>query len=156
MKGHSRGDQNHYRNKEEERLWHERDPIERQRDRIIRSKLLPAEVLSGDRSGGARASQRCIEKCRKLPPVRVESAFEKIYGPPPEIPADVKPAVEPTVFEQKPYWQAVQEAMCEAMDKDETLFRLGEDVAEYGGCFKVTRGMYEKYRRYADRQHADQ
>jgi pyruvate/2-oxoglutarate/acetoin dehydrogenase E1 component len=66
-----------------------------------------------------------------------------------------KPAAAPSVAaqelaenvecEQKPYWQAIQEAMCEAMDRDERYYVFGEDVAEYGGCFKVTRGMFEKY-----------
>jgi pyruvate dehydrogenase E1 component beta subunit len=37
--------------------------------------------------------------------------------------------------------------MCEALDHDERHYIFGEDVAEYGGCFKVTRGMFETYGR---------
>ena len=94
----------------------------------------------------------CIEKCRSLPAARPEAAFEKVYASvkvpdstkAADVPAQAPTAV-PTEFEQKPYWQAIQEAMSEAMDRDDRYFVFGEDVAEYGGCFKVTRGMFEKY-----------
>lgn len=40
-------------------------------------------------------------------------------------------------------------AICEAMDqeiaRDEKVFLLGEDIGFYGGCFKVTKGLFEKY-----------
>ncbi len=144
MKGHSRGDQNLYRNKEEERQWHERDPIERLRTRMIDGGEAAAETLAGIEARVRTTIVECIEKCRALPPARPESAFEKIYAEV-KAPAAAQPVESELKFEQKPYWQAIQEAMCEAMDRDERYFVFGEDVAEYGGCFKVTRGMFEKY-----------
>ena len=144
MKGHSRGDQNLYRDKEEERQWHERDPIERLRTRMIERDPAAAPALAAIEAKVRATIVECIEKCRALPPARPESAFEKIYAEV-KAPEVVQPAESELKFEQKPYWQAIQEAMCEAMDRDERYFVFGEDVAEYGGCFKVTRGMFEKY-----------
>ncbi|MBI5620482.1 alpha-ketoacid dehydrogenase subunit beta [Candidatus Saganbacteria bacterium] len=43
------------------------------------------------------------------------------------------------------YWQAIQEAMAEEMERDRRVFLLGEDIAEYGGAFGVTRGLLEKF-----------
>lgn len=153
MKGHSRGDQNLYRNKDEERLWQERDPIERLRTSIVQRGYGTAEALTTIETTIRAEMIANIEKCRALPPARPEAAFEKVYASVP-VP-DTKtvfsipdaPIVQsaPTEFVQKPYWQAIQEAMCETMDRDERYFVFGEDVAEYGGCFKVTRGMFEKY-----------
>lgn len=149
MKGHSRGDQNLYRDKEIERQWHERDPIERLRAAIIHRKFAPAEMLHGIETRIRNSIAECIEKCRALPPARPAAAFEKVYASvtlPDAIPVGQPPAnAAALTFEQKPYWQAIQEAMCETMDRDERFFVFGEDVAEYGGCFKVTRGMFEKY-----------
>ena len=31
------------------------------------------------------------------------------------------------------------------MEKHENLVIMGQDIAEYGGVFKVTDGLYEKY-----------
>ena len=41
--------------------------------------------------------------------------------------------------------QALNEAMVEEMTKDEDVFILGEEVAEYNGAYKVTQGMLDKF-----------
>lgn len=43
------------------------------------------------------------------------------------------------------YRRAVQEAMREALQKDERVFLMGEDVGRYGGCFNVSEGMLEEF-----------
>ena len=40
---------------------------------------------------------------------------------------------------------ALKEAMAEEMRRDENVFILGEDIAEYGGAFKVTQGLLEEF-----------
>jgi len=43
----------------------------------------------------------------------------------------------------------VREAICEGIDeemeRDEAVFILGEEVAQYQGAYKVTKGLYQKY-----------
>lgn len=43
------------------------------------------------------------------------------------------------------YAQAINEAMCEEMERDQDVFMMGEDIAEYCGAFGVSRGMLEKF-----------
>lgn len=43
------------------------------------------------------------------------------------------------------YVEAIRQALWEEMEKDESVFILGEDVGIYGGAFRVTEGMYEKF-----------
>ncbi len=43
------------------------------------------------------------------------------------------------------YWQAINEAMCEEMERDDRVFLMGEDVGFYGGAMKVSRDMYNKF-----------
>ncbi len=38
-------------------------------------------------------------------------------------------------------WEAIQRALREELERDEKVILLGEDIAEYGGAFKVTRKM---------------
>lgn len=40
---------------------------------------------------------------------------------------------------------AAQIGMCEEMQRDENVFMMGEDIAEYCGAFGVSRGMLEKF-----------
>jgi pyruvate/2-oxoglutarate/acetoin dehydrogenase E1 component len=43
------------------------------------------------------------------------------------------------------YREALNEALQEEMDRDPTVFLMGEDIGIYGGAYGVTRGLYEKY-----------
>ncbi|HMQ07534.1 MAG TPA: pyruvate dehydrogenase complex E1 component subunit beta [Saprospiraceae bacterium] len=40
---------------------------------------------------------------------------------------------------------ALREAMTEEMRRDETVFLMGEEVAEYDGAYKVSRGMLDEF-----------
>ena len=41
--------------------------------------------------------------------------------------------------------EAVAEAMSEEMRRDESVFLLGEEVAEYQGAYKVTQGLLQEF-----------
>jgi pyruvate/2-oxoglutarate/acetoin dehydrogenase E1 component len=43
------------------------------------------------------------------------------------------------------YRQALQEALREEMQRDEAVFLLGEDIAEFGGSYKVTSGLLDEF-----------
>lgn len=43
------------------------------------------------------------------------------------------------------YREAIREAMIEEMARDEQVVIIGEDVGCYGGCFKVTTGLLERF-----------
>ncbi|MEG3954792.1 alpha-ketoacid dehydrogenase subunit beta [Microcoleus sp. herbarium2] len=42
-------------------------------------------------------------------------------------------------------FNALREALDEEMARDSAVFVLGEDVGQYGGSYKVTKGLYNKY-----------
>src|SRR5436309_2402754 len=41
--------------------------------------------------------------------------------------------------------EALRSAMVEEMERDENVFLMGEEVAEYNGAYKVSKGMLEKF-----------
>jgi pyruvate/2-oxoglutarate/acetoin dehydrogenase E1 component len=43
------------------------------------------------------------------------------------------------------YLEAIRQALFEEMARDERVFLLGEDVGVYGGAFKVTEGLQERF-----------
>jgi 2-oxoisovalerate dehydrogenase E1 component beta subunit len=43
------------------------------------------------------------------------------------------------------YLDAIREAMWEEMEANENVYILGEDVGQYGGAFKVTKGMLDHF-----------
>ena len=50
-----------------------------------------------------------------------------------------------TQMRKTTYLQALNEALREEMRRDERVFIMGEDVAHYGGLFRVTRGLLEEF-----------
>jgi len=43
------------------------------------------------------------------------------------------------------YLEAINEALGEAMEKEKKVFLMGEDIGAYGGAFKVTSGLLQKF-----------
>ena len=43
------------------------------------------------------------------------------------------------------FFNALREAIDEEMARDSSVFILGEDVGHYGGSYKVTKGLHQKY-----------
>ena len=43
------------------------------------------------------------------------------------------------------YLEAIREGLYEEMERDENVFCLGEDIGKYGGAFKVTEGLQQKF-----------
>jgi 2-oxoisovalerate dehydrogenase E1 component beta subunit len=45
------------------------------------------------------------------------------------------------------YLEAIRQALLEEMDRDPAVVMMGEDIGEYGGAFKVTEGLLERFGR---------
>jgi pyruvate dehydrogenase E1 component beta subunit len=43
------------------------------------------------------------------------------------------------------YREALKQALREEMHRDDNIFIMGEDVAQFGGAYKVTEGLYEEF-----------
>jgi pyruvate dehydrogenase E1 component beta subunit len=41
--------------------------------------------------------------------------------------------------------EALRDAMTEEMERDENVFLMGEEVGQYQGAYKVSKGMLEKF-----------
>ena len=46
---------------------------------------------------------------------------------------------------QATYLEAIRQGIWEEMERDPNVFLLGEDIGVYGGAFKVTQGMLERF-----------
>ena len=148
-KGHSRSDMNLYRDKGVEQAWAQRDPIYILKQRLLTHFHTDPKKVEDLEKRVESDLRACLERCKKLPPPPIKTAIEKVYATPAK-PKEAAPdpsqqELAPGTFTEKAYWQGIQEAMAEAMARDPKYFIFGEDVCEYGGCFKVTRGMLDKF-----------
>ena len=174
-KGHSKSDQNLYRTREEIESWRQRDPIDRFEHAVLEAKTLTeAEVQrSGTRpatpsvtpsGSGSRARRRrgtcwppCTRRARWTPspsPARRPPSEPRRTGRPPRRRSRPPPGpgggrgamtTTETQVETMTFAEAIRSALTEAMEADERVFVLGEDIGVYGGAFGVTTGMLDRF-----------
>lgn len=50
-----------------------------------------------------------------------------------------------TALKEVTYLQAIGDALANELERDENVILMGEDIGVYGGAFKVTKGLYERF-----------
>jgi len=118
-----------------------------------------AVILSdGEKSADIRASKAAPQKSADaLPPVKAEKSEAKTQDAPapkekskaPEAPqshAAADPEIpEGTEMVTMTMREALRDAMAEEMRRDNDVFVMGEEVAEYQGAYKVTQGLLQEF-----------
>ena len=156
--GHSLSDpRNEYRTREEEAAWRAVDAIERLKAQIIEAGVADeasvAAVETKVRERNARAAVRASQAADPDP----ADALKFLYT---DTASDVVPAGRGDVvpFVAVPpakrdadggitYRDAIRDALAEEMIRDGRVLFYGEDVADYGGAFKLTKGLLESFGR---------
>jgi pyruvate dehydrogenase E1 component subunit beta len=55
------------------------------------------------------------------------------------------PAQSSVKSEEKLYRVALREALAEEMERDDTIYLIGEDIGKFGGAYRVTDGLLDKF-----------
>src|SRR5438552_15562233 len=50
-----------------------------------------------------------------------------------------------TTDEEKRCRVALREALTEAMERDDSVYLIGEDIGKFGGAYRVTEGLLDKF-----------
>ncbi len=155
--GHSLSDpRNEYRHKEEEAAWKAVDPIDTFHARILEADVAAEGELEEIRQMVAARHERAAVRAAESddPPASEVTRYVFSNSFCEEVPKEfAKPAVlqDPPVHERKngliTMRDALREAMTEEMLRDGRVIIYGEDVADYGGAFKVTKGLLETFGR---------
>ncbi len=156
--GHSLSDpRNEYRTRDEENAWRDVDPIVRLKTQLVESgaadEATVAAVEAKARDRNARAAVRASKATDPDP----ADVLRYLYT---DTVADVVPDPEGAVltFADAPvaargkdgtisYKDALRDALTEEMLRDRRVIVYGEDVADYGGAFKLTKGLLETFGR---------
>ena len=105
-----------------------------------------AEMSGEDEETGDQQPASAAEEKAAAEPVE-EAAPEIMKAAPP---APISRAEDPSVpagttLVSLTVREALRDAMAEEMRKDETVFVMGEEVAEYQGAYKVTQGLLDEF-----------
>ncbi len=105
-------------------------------------------VIAGEGAEAASppSPRPSVEKEEAAPRGTPAPAKERRAEPSPRVEVAGDPDIPPgTEFVSQTVREALRDAMAEEMRRDETVFVMGEEVAEYQGAYKVTQGLLDEF-----------
>jgi 2-oxoisovalerate dehydrogenase E1 component len=144
MRGHEEASGTKYVPKELMEDWAKKDPI-----LLFEQKLLKDHVLTKDEMDQIQQNLKSeihseVEKVfgYSEPVANIEEELLDVYAPFTHREENI-----PLVIENRSirFVDAISEGLNQAMEKYPELIFMGQDIAEYGGVFKVTEGMVDKF-----------
>jgi 2-oxoisovalerate dehydrogenase E1 component len=143
MRGHEEASGTKYYPEGLQDKWSVKDPVDNYEAWLIQEKILSVEDTESIRMEIKKriADELEIAFAEPTIPVVLEKELNDVYAP-----ADTRaiaPASEKKT--EKRFIDAVQDGLRQAMQKHDNLVLMGQDIAEYGGVFKVTEGFVEEF-----------
>lgn len=142
MRGHEEASGIAYVPKELLDQWAKKDPIDQFERRILSWGVLSPLERDKLRAQFKKQIDDAVDEALEAPsPDRApEEELADVFAP--------SPAPQPPASgecEELRYVDAISDALRAAMERDERIVLVGQDIAEYGGAFKITAGFVEKF-----------
>ncbi len=143
MRGHEEASGTKYVPKELMEMWAQKDPIQNFEQYLLAENILDEKKIAQIRAEFTADIQSNLEKAYSMPKITPDTATElaDIYAA--HDGQSVKPASATT--QEKRYVDAVSDGLREAMRRHPELVLMGQDIAEYGGVFKITEGFVAEF-----------
>ena len=124
--------------------WEPRDPVARFVAHAIEAGAATQADVDALRLSLEREVTEAAEFALAQPEVdsTAEHELADVYAPSALVPA---PAAGPKT--EKRFIDAITDGLAHALETDDRVLLMGQDVAEYGGVFKVTQGFVERFGR---------
>lgn len=143
MRGHEEASGVKYVPKELFEIWEKKDPVTNYENWLIDEGIISPdypEMLKEEYDKEVRAAFDAADKQPEVLPDTIKEEKE-VYAP--SVPAIQHPISD--IRHQKRLVDAVSDGLRQSMRKFDNLIIMGQDVAEYGGVFKITEGFVEEF-----------
>jgi 2-oxoisovalerate dehydrogenase E1 component len=143
MRGHEEASGTKYVPKELFEIWAEKDPVENFEKYLIEQEIIDEDFANDIRYQFKKEIDQAIEVAFSEPDIipNTETEMEDMYAPYTysEIQATNNNKTE------KRYLDAISDALKQGMERHSNFVLMGQDIAEYGGAFKITQGFVEQF-----------
>jgi 2-oxoisovalerate dehydrogenase E1 component len=142
MRGHEEASGVKYVPKEHFEKWEKLDPINNYEAFLLKEGVLSEEEAAEIRKTLKENIAAEWEKTEKEPEIipNTEKEINEIYSP------WKQEVITPKGKRREiRFVNAISEALDQSLEKYDDLIIMGQDVADYGGVFKITEGFLEKY-----------
>jgi 2-oxoisovalerate dehydrogenase E1 component len=145
MRGHEESSGTKYIPQELFVEWAKKDPVVNYENYLLDTNIISKDDVKNIRKEFADFIDEAVEAAFEEPEITVstEAEYADIYKANPHI--EINPKSEKKT--EKRFIEAISDGLSQAMEADERVILMGQDIAEYGGAFKVTQGFLEKFGR---------
>ncbi|MBK7183280.1 MAG: dehydrogenase E1 component subunit alpha/beta [Bacteroidetes bacterium] len=142
MRGHEEASGTKYVPKELFDIWGKKDPLNNFEKYLLQEGVLDEKMIEGFRAEIKEEIETGLELAyaETLPPPNTELELRDMYAPFDFV--ETKASGNKT---NKRMIDAISDGMRLAMRKHSNLVLMGQDIAEYGGVFKITEGFVEEF-----------
>lgn len=142
MRGHEEASGVKYVPKELFEIWEKKDPVTNYENWLIEKGVISPDypdMLKGEFDKEVRAAFDEADKQPAINPV-TEKEETQVYAP-----FKFQATSAPSTGRNLRFVDAVSEGLRQSMELHDNLVVMGQDVAEYGGVFKITEGFVEQF-----------
>ncbi len=143
MRGHEEASGTKYVPKELFEVWGRKDPVNNFEKFLIDEGVLTEDLIEKLRADIKHDIEQGLEKtfAETLPPPDTNKELSEMYAP--YSTTDTSAAAGTKT--NKRLIDAISDGLRLAMRKHENLVLMGQDIADYGGVFKITEGFVEEF-----------
>lgn len=151
MRGHEEASGVKYVPKSLFEEWQKKDPVNQYEDWLIANGIFAIEEVAAMKMELKSHIESEVKLAEDTGTMEVNTLLEQgdVYAPHTQNVKwllDDKPNTGQSMAgEEKKFIQAISEALRQSMEAHPNLILMGQDIAEYGGAFKVTEGFVEKF-----------
>jgi 2-oxoisovalerate dehydrogenase E1 component len=143
MRGHEEASGTKYVPKELMEHWAKKDPIENFEKFLIMKQILHEDQKDAIRNEIKADVNKAVESAFSTPPIDVNTEKEMLDL---HAPYELKPiAPASSKVKEIRFIDAISQGLSQSMEKYPDLILMGQDIADYGGVFKITEGFLEKF-----------
>ncbi len=143
FRAHSMFDAQLYRDKAEVDLWKAKGPIVRFQTWLTENGIVHDNDISEIEEAVAAEINEAVAFAEAGTWEPVETLTRDVYASVrPVAPPKIEPSGETVEIS---YRDAIKAAIVDALERDARTFLMGEDVGQYGGCYAVSKGLYDRF-----------
>ncbi len=142
MRGHEEASGTKYVPQELFEIWGKKDPIANYENWLLAQGVLTEAKVQEIRGNIKAEIENAVQDAfSRDEPVASQEEIDDMYFPYNQV--VIAPTSNKTT--EKRFINAISDALMQSMEKYDNLVLMGQDIAEYGGAFKVTEGFVEKF-----------
>ncbi len=142
MRGHEEASGTKYVPEELMKKWGEKDPISNYEAFLLEQGILTSEVINGVRNEISQEIDAHLRSASAEDAVEstISNEYDDVFKD-----FDYQDIAENETKESIRLVDAISQGLKQAMERHDSLVLMGQDIADYGGVFKITDGFVEAF-----------